>query len=71
MNMLPKRPPGLRFGQVRARAISEGLKREAYKFAAEAAPYDGTDRGKAGELLPSLFTATIPTLPHCRTDESG
>jgi hypothetical protein len=36
---------------VRARAISEGLKREAYKFAAEAAPYDGTDRGKAGELL--------------------
>ena len=36
---------------VRARAISEGLKREAYKFAAEAAPYDGTDRVKAGELL--------------------
>jgi len=24
----------------------EGLKREAYKFAAEAAPYDGTDRGQ-------------------------
>ena len=36
---------------VRARAISEGLKREAYKFAAAAAPYDGTDRGKAGEVL--------------------
>jgi hypothetical protein len=36
---------------VRARAISEGLKREAYKFAAEAAPYDGTDRVTAGELL--------------------
>jgi hypothetical protein len=36
---------------VRARAISEGLKREAYKFAAEATPYDGTDRVKAGELL--------------------
>jgi Protein of unknown function (DUF4231) len=36
---------------VRARAIAEGLKREAYKFAAAAAPYDGTDRGKAGELL--------------------
>ena len=37
--------------RVRARAISEGLKREAYKFAAEAAPYDGTDRVKAGGLL--------------------
>ena len=33
---------------VRARAISEGLKREAYKFAAEAAPYERQGRRTAG-----------------------
>ena len=36
---------------VRARAIAEGLKREAYKFAAQAAPYDDADRDKAAALL--------------------
>jgi SMODS and SLOG-associating 2TM effector domain 1/Protein of unknown function (DUF4231) len=36
---------------VRARAISERLKREAFRFAAEAAPYDGPDRAKAELLL--------------------
>lgn len=28
-------------------------------------------QGKAGELLPNLFTPTMPTHLHCRTDESG
>jgi hypothetical protein len=36
---------------VRARAVSEALKREAYKFAAGAAPYDGADRDAAAALL--------------------
>ena len=36
---------------VRARAIAELLKHEAYKFAAGAAPYDDTDRDKAAALL--------------------
>jgi hypothetical protein len=36
---------------VRARAISERLKREAFRFATGAAPYDGQDRAKAEELL--------------------
>ena len=36
---------------VRARAISERLKREAFRFAAAAAPYDDADRAKAELLL--------------------
>jgi hypothetical protein len=36
---------------VRARALAEALKREAYKFAAKAAPYDGADRPQAAQLL--------------------
>lgn len=36
---------------VRARAASEALKREAFKFAARATPYDSADAEKAGELL--------------------
>jgi len=36
---------------VRARAIAEALKREAYKFAASAAPYDDADKSKAAALL--------------------
>ena len=38
-------------GWVRARAISEGLKREAFRFAAGVAPYDDPDRDKAAALL--------------------
>jgi hypothetical protein len=38
-------------GGVRARAIAERLKREAFKFAAAAAPYDDADRDKAAVLL--------------------
>jgi Protein of unknown function (DUF4231) len=37
-------------GWVRAKAISEALKREAYKFATGAAPYD---QANAGSLLSS------------------
>jgi hypothetical protein len=36
---------------VRARAIAESLKREAYKFAAAAAPYDNADPAQSGQLL--------------------
>jgi hypothetical protein len=36
---------------VRARAIAERLKREAFKFAAGAAPYDDPDRARAAPLL--------------------
>ena len=36
---------------VRARAISERLKREAYRFAASAKPYDDPDRSKAELVL--------------------
>ena len=36
---------------VRARAISERLKREAYRFVASARPYDGPDRSGAEPLL--------------------
>jgi hypothetical protein len=62
-------------GWVRARAIAERLKREAFKFAAGAAPYDDPDRDKAAtllhaerqkiesdgeDLLPKLIAATHP-----------
>jgi len=37
-------------GWVRARAAAEGLKREAYKCAVRAAPYDGSDEERASRL---------------------
>lgn len=42
---------------VRARAVAESLKREAYKFAAAAAPYDDPDRNKAATALEEERTA--------------
>jgi NAD-dependent deacetylase len=68
-----QRPAGARDNVAQRPASAQAL-RTYYvgpEHPANAEAFAQAFQGKAGELLPRLFSAIIPGLPHCRTEESG